>query len=125
MMTEEETSIMNIQKALATHDMKLKQVNGKLGRKGGPAFNLMKEKECSLVVTVKLTDLKKENTWNHFIAWDGNVIYYYPDNCRVNRVSDRTEEGSKVILKRLSPEKKFLERDICAMFEFQCYPPSN
>ena len=130
MPSEGEASIKDVYEALATHGMKLvpdnkRFLNNKGASKGGPALNLMQETDCCLVIIIKIIDLEEKNTWNHFVAWDGKVIYDSPHNCKVNLKSDRTKKGSKAVFKELFSEKEFSSRDICAMFKLQRCPPSN
>ena len=128
---EGETSIKDVREALATHGMKLvldnkRFLNHKGARsKGGPALNLMQETHCCLVITIKIIDLDEKYTWNHFVAWDGKVIYDSPHNCKVNLKSDRTKKGNKAVFKKLFSEKEFSSRDICAIYKLQRCPPSN
>ena len=108
--------------------MKLERASAKFHNHkegGSPTYRLIQEKECSLILTIKIGDLEKDNTWNHFVAWDGKVIFDSPRNCKVNLKSDHTKEGSKAMFKKLFFEKKFSSRDICALFELQCCSPSK
>ena len=112
----------------SAHGMKLERASARFHnhKEGGlPAYRLMQEEECSLVVTIKVGNLEEENTWNHFVAWDGKVIYNSPHHCKVNLTSNRTKEGSKAVFKKLFSEKEFSSRDVCAVFELQCYLPSK
>ena len=77
------------------------------------------------LVTIKVGDLEKENTWNHFVAWDGKVIYDSPHNCKVNLRSNCTKEGSNDVFKKLFSEEELSSRDVCAVFELQYYLPSK
>ena len=123
-----EPTIGAMRGALAAHGMKLERASARFHNHkegGSPAYRLIQEKECSLVVNFKVGDLEKENTWNHFVAWDGKVIYDSPHHCKVNLTSDRTKEGSKAVFKKLFSKKEFSSRDVCAVFELQYYLPSK
>ena len=80
---------------LAAHEMKLESASARFHNheKGGlSAYCLTQEKECSLVLAIKVSDLEKDNTRNNFVTWDGKVIYNSPHNYKVNLKSDRTKE---------------------------------
>ena len=128
MPSEGDPTIGAMQGALAAHGMKLERASARFHnhKKGGlPAYRLMQEKKCSIVVTIKVGDLEEENMRNNFVAWDGKVIYDSPHHCKVNLTSNHTKEGSKTVFKKLFSEKEFSSRDVCAVFELQCYLPSE
>ena len=87
-------------------------------------FHLLQEKECSLVVNVKLANYEGD-FWGHFEAWDGKVIHNYPKNCKVNRKSNRTPEGSKAVFEKLFSKEEFSSHPVTSIFELQRCPPHN
>ena len=86
---------------LAKYGMKLECVNDEYRKKGGMEFCLLHEKECSLVVNFKLTN-HEGDCWRHFVAWDGNVIYDYPKNCKVNATLTVLQREARLYLRRRS-----------------------
>ena len=52
-----DTSILRINNALATQGLILNQVNGRYIKKHGAPYNLLQERECRLIIGIKLTSL--------------------------------------------------------------------
>ena len=120
MPSEEEPTISAMLKALAAHGMKLERARARFHNHkegGSPAYRLMQEKECSRVVAIKVGDLEEENTWNHFVAWDGNVIYNSPHNCKVNLRSDctKTRREARLCSRSCSLKKILITRSLCCV----------
>ena len=90
-------------------------------RAGGHFLNLMQEKKCRVIVNIKLTNHEGE-TWRHFVAWDGSIIHDHPCNCKVNKISDRTKKGSRILFKKCFPKEEFKEAQVCSVFELQRCP---
>ena len=89
---------------------------------GGQLFNLMQEKKCSLILNIMLTD-HEGDSWRHFVAWDGSIIHDHPYICKVNKVSDRTREGSRALFKKFFPQEDYKKARVCSVFELQRCPP--
>ena len=90
-------------------------------RAEGHFLNLMQEKKCRVIVNIKLTNHEGE-TWRHFVAWDGSIIHDHPCNCKVNKISDRTKKGSRILFKKCFPKEEFKEAQVCSVFELQRCP---
>ena len=104
---EGDTSVFDMTNALASHGLMLERVSGKYIRQYGAPFHLLQEHDCSLVIHIKLTDLKCR-TMSHFVAWDGNVIYDKPFNNKINETQDRANpERSKMVFSKLYPKSEF------------------
>ena len=115
---EGEPAIKDMSGVLAKHGMKLKCVNGEYRKKGGMELFLLQEKQCSLIINVKLAN-HEGDCWHHFLGWDGNVIYDEVKDCKVNRNSDRTPEGSKAVFEKLFCKEEFLSHSVTSVFELQ------
>ena len=55
---EGDTSVKNIKHALADNGLILQRVGGKYIKKGGAPFHLLKERNCRIIVNIKLTNKK-------------------------------------------------------------------
>ena len=91
-------------------------------REGGLAFNVIQETDCSLIMNIMLVD-HNGDSWRHFVVWDGSVIHDHPYSCKVNKVSDRTLQGVKALLKKFFPKKDYKSACFCSVFELQRCPP--
>ena len=92
-------------------------------RKGGAPFHLLQEQDCSLIIHIKLTDLKYR-TMSYFVAWDGIFIYGKPFNSQVNKTQDRTNpERSKMVFSKLYPKSEFSSWQITAVFQLVSRQP--
>ena len=111
-----DTAIADILDALTSHGLELVPVGGKYHKTGGAHFHLMNERECSLVVNIKLTN---PEGWpmSHVVAWDGKVIHDLPKNSWVNKSSDRSEVGSRMVFEKLFPKKNFLPWQITKVYQ--------
>jgi hypothetical protein len=74
MPAEGDTSVADITDALAAHGLSLVPVSGEYRKKGGVEFNLLQERQCKLVINLRLTDLDGD-PMSHFVAWDGECIH--------------------------------------------------
>ena len=112
-----DTSIFQANDGLAQHGMFLKRVSGTYITSGGPAYNLLQEHNCKLIIHIKLADLKKR-PMDHFVAWDGNMIYDRPHNVKVNNSTDRRNKaGSTAVFESLYHKKFFSRWRICNVYE--------
>ena len=118
---EGKPTIKHMNGVLAKHGMKLERITDEYRKKGGMKFFLLQEKECSLIINVKLAN-HEGHCWRHFIAWDGNVVYYSPKDCKVNGNSDRTPEGSMAVFERLFCEEEFSSHSVASVFKLQPCP---
>ena len=117
MPTEGDTSMMNITDALATNGLMLKQVNAKYIRKGGAPFHILQERECRMIISIKLTNLEGM-TMSHFVAWDGKVIYDRPFTSNVNNIRDRANpERSNMAFAKLYPKSEFKSWQITTVYQ--------
>ena len=101
--------------------MFLKRVSGTYIASGGPAYNLLQEHNCKLIIYMKLDDLKKR-PMDHFVAWDGNMIYDRPHNVKVNNSTDRKNKaGSMAVFASLYHKKFFSSWMICNVYELASF----
>jgi hypothetical protein len=114
---EGDTSILQLSTALARHRLSLLRVSRKYNRKGGFPHQLLKEKDCQLIVHIRLTDLNA-NVMSHFVAWDGNVIIDHPKSSKVNDATDRTDpKKSKLAFGKLYPPTEFISWQITSVYQ--------
>ena len=119
--TERDMSIPDIKGTLRDHDLDLKVVTPNYcKRRGSQEFFLMKEEACRLELAIKLRNSKDES-WGHFVAWDGDIIHDNPHSYKVEFKSDRTRRGSKATFRKLFPKKKFPHADVSAVWELLHY----
>ena len=75
--------------------------------RGALEYHLMKESNRKLVITLNLTNLKKQ-TMSHCMAWDSKVIYDCPKNSVVSEIIDRRNQtGSKRVFASFTPRGNF------------------
>ena len=74
MPAEGDTSVADLANALSVHGLSLVPVSGEYRKKGGVEFNLLQERQCKLVINLRLTDLDGD-PMSHFVAWDGDCIH--------------------------------------------------
>ena len=118
---ERDTSISDIKGTLCNHGLDLKVVTPNYCKKGGsPEFFLMKEEACRLVLPIKLRN-SNNDSWGHFVAWDGSIIHDNLHCCKVEFKSNRTRRGIKATFRKLFPEKKFPHADVSAVWELVHY----
>ena len=118
MPTDGDTSIAQANTALVKHDLILKRCSQEYNRRGGLPFHLLKEKKCTLVISIKLGHLRNKTlSTSHFVAWDGNTIWDHPDRVKINRTSDQhTVQGIKDVFKKLY-YKKFSSWQIANVYQ--------
>ena len=106
---EGDTSIKCVNIALSKHGMVLERTSAQYNQRGGWPYHLFKERECKLVVNIKLGSLEDKSAFaSHFVAWDGKVISDRPHCMKVNGTSDRANpESSKSVFERLYHKKAF------------------
>ena len=61
-----------------THNLVPKPVSERYIQEGGPAFLLLQEQNCQLIVDIKITNLNDNDVVYHSVAWDGKVIANIP-----------------------------------------------
>jgi hypothetical protein len=74
MPAEGETSVADLANALTAHGLPLVPVSGEYIKKGGAPFHLLQERQCKLVISLRLTDLDGD-AMSHFVAFDGECIH--------------------------------------------------
>ena len=115
---EGDTSFMRVRKPLASHNMRLVQVNARYIKKHGAAYNLFQERKCRLVVRMKLTSLDGHQIMNHAIGWDGKILYDKPYNSVVSEMKDRSSrEMSDAVFEKLYDKLSFKDWQIVAIYE--------
>ena len=112
-----DTSIMRVEGALASHGLILNRVNAKYIKKNGAPYNLLQERKCRLVIGIKLTSLDGR-PMNHFVGWDGTVIYDQPFASVVNEFRDRSStEMSNAVFEKLYEKTAFRDWQVTAVYE--------
>ena len=72
---EGDTSVKNIKHALADNGLILQRVGGKYIKKGGAPFHLLKERNCKIIVNIKLLGMVTSFTTNRTVArWTIHMI---------------------------------------------------
>ena len=114
-----DTAISCANEALKGHGMILRVVSKEYHKKGGAAFHLMQERQCRLVINIKLTNRKKQ-VMSHFISWDGKIIYDQPQMSVVNDTYDQArEKGSKNVFEKLYKKTDFLSWQITGIYRLE------
>jgi hypothetical protein len=114
---EGDTLVSTVNAALG--NWKLTPVSREYIKQGGPAFHLLQERSCRLVVKIVMTN-PKGKTIDHFVAWDGKVIHNRPFVCRVNKTYDRNNPiKSKLAFRRLFPDSAFTSLHITTIYKLE------
>jgi len=113
-----DTAITCANEALKPHRMLLKPVSKEYHQNGGAAFHLMKERQCKLVINIKLTNTKNQ-VMSHFISWDGKTLYDQPEMSIVNDTYDRHEKGSKKVFEKLYKKTDFRSWQITSIYRLE------
>jgi hypothetical protein len=122
MAPEGDTSVESMNKVLKGYGMTLKHVT-KIYREmsASLAHPLMQEKDCKLVLMIKLTNSKGQ-TMGHSVAWDGKVIYDRPKKSVINNTKDRMDQqGSEEVFHKLYPKKHFSHWRITNVYRLVCH----
>ena len=77
MPAEGDTTIEQMSVPFGKHGVSLESVTNKYNRNRGFPLHLLQEKDCSLIVHMKLVNLKGEVMF-HFVAWTGKLIIDHP-----------------------------------------------
>ena len=116
MPVEGDTSVADLTNALSAHGLSLVPVSGEYRKKGGVEFNLLQERQCKLVINLRLTDLDGD-PMSHFVAFDGECIHDRPYISKVNSTYDRTNpEKSKLAFGKLFPKTEFTLWQITSVY---------
>ena len=113
MPAEGDTTIAALDDALASHGLELRSCGKLYHKEGGAALHLMMERDCRLVISIKLTNTAGQKM-SHFVAWDGKVVYDKPQNCWVNSTSNRADP--KLVFGKLYPKNLFSGYQITKVF---------
>ena len=117
MPAEGDTTIEQMSVPLGKHGVYLEPVTNKYNKNGGFPLHLLQEKDCSLIVHMKLVNLKGEAMF-HFVAWNGKLIIDHPQSSKVNDTTDReNKKNSKLAFGKLYPETKFLSWQITGVYQ--------
>ena len=112
-----DTSVLNVAGALATYALKMKRVSGNYIKKGGASYNILQEHNCSLILGIKLTSVDGI-PMNHFVGWDGAVIYDHPFASKVSNIKDRASpEMSNAVFDKLYKKTEFSHWQITAVYD--------
>ena len=116
MPAEGDTSVADLANALRVHGLSLVPVSGEYRKKGGVEFNLLQERQCKLVINLRLTDLDGD-AMSHFVAWDGDCIHDRPYLSKVNNTYDRTNpEKSKLAFAKLFKPTEFQSWQVTSVY---------
>ena len=114
---EGDTTVASANIALARHGLKLRSVYGLFRKKDGVPFNLMKVRQCRLVLHLKLVTLKGKPVF-HSIAWDGQMVWDDKECVKVNATTDRrTAHAAIAVFNHLYHHKRFKSWHIDNVFE--------
>jgi hypothetical protein len=116
MPAEGDTSVADLTNALSAHGLSLVPVSGEYRKKGGVEFNLLQERQCKLVINLRLTDLDGD-PMSHFVAFDGECIHDRPYLSKVNNTYDRTNpEKSKLAFAKLFKPTEFQSWQVTSVY---------
>lgn len=103
-----DTPISVATKALSQFGIGLQAVTGMYrDRPGGAAYNVVQERNCSLILRIKLTNLRNQVAY-HMAAWDGETIYDRPRNSKVSHTKDRQSVScARAVFWKLYSKEKF------------------
>jgi hypothetical protein len=111
-----DTSVAGIANALAAHGLSLVPVNSEYRKKGGIEFNLLQERQCKLVINLRLTN-RDGDAMSHFVAFDGECIHDRPYLSKVNSTYDRTNpEKNKLAFGKLFKKPEFQSWQITSVY---------
>jgi hypothetical protein len=114
---EGDTTVASANIALARHGLKLQSVYGLFRKKDGVPFNLMKLRQCRLVLHLKLVTLQGKQAF-HSIAWDGQTVWDGKECVKVNATTDRrTAQAAITVFNHLYHHKRFKSWHIDNVFE--------
>ena len=114
---EGDTTVASANIALARHGLKLQSVYGLFRKKDGVPFNLMKLRQCRLVLHLKLVTLQGKQAF-HSIAWDGQTVWDGKECVKVNATTDRrTAHAAIAVFNHLYHHKRFKSWHIDNVFE--------
>jgi hypothetical protein len=113
---EGDTPISSASKALMPHGIYLHPISKKYHQLGGPEFNLLQEKDCRLIINVKLTNVKKQHMY-HFVAWDGKVVHDDPQSVSVEALDRATSKTCRAVFDKLYKKDEFHSWQICSVYE--------
>ena len=102
-----DTSIECINSALKIYNMDLVPVTHIYNKRGGMPYHLLQERQCNLVIRIKLSNLKHQTVY-HSVGWDGSIIHDHPKMSIVNQTKDRQYwDGSNDVFEKMYPKKYF------------------
>jgi hypothetical protein len=116
MPAEGDTSVADITNALAAHGMSLAPASGDHIKKGDAPYHLLQERQCKLVINLRLTDLDGD-PMSHFVAFDGDCIHDRPYLSKVNNTYDRTNpEKNKLAFGKLFKKTEFQSWQVTSVY---------
>ena len=97
-----DTQMLVARKALSHFGLGLESATSAYdNKKGGIAYQLLQERQCQLILRIKLTTKSKRET-SHFVAWDGKMIHDQPTSSMVSDINDRkTVKRSREVFSKL------------------------
>ena len=102
-----DTSIECINSALKLYNMDLVPVTHLYNKRGGMPYHLLQERQCNLVIRIKLSNLKRQTVY-HSVGWDGSIIHDHPKMCIVNQTRDRQYwDSCNAVFDKIYPRKYF------------------
>lgn len=111
-----DTSVNDIESALARNDLQLDVVSRHYHIPGGAAHNLLKEDSCALLISILLTNTQGKEM-SHFVSWNGDVIFDNPFNVKVSKRRDcLTVQSSKQVFTKLYPKTHFKSWQITSIY---------
>jgi len=109
-----DTQMLVARNALSQFGLGLESATSAYQKKGGIAYHLLQERQCQLILHIKLTT-KSNREASHFVAWDGKMIHDHPKSSLVSDINDRkTKERSREVFSKLY--RKFKECRITRVY---------
>ena len=117
---EGDTSIAAANTGLSAHGLKLESVNEKYMVKGGIMYNLLQKVTCKLVIKICLTSHKKtESDAHHFIGFDGNTLYDFPQSAKLIRHDRENKKSCRAVFEALYPFDDYSGFEITNVYELR------
>ena len=101
-----DTSLLHLKPVLDANGVIVTDVTGMYQVKHGVPFNILQERECALILNIRLVNPKGQKI-SHFVAWDGKTIFDNPSNCCVSNIKDRKPGASNNVFRKLYPKTEF------------------
>ena len=90
-------------------------------KRGGMPYHLLQERQCNLVIRIKLSNLKHQTVY-HSVGWDGSIIHDHPKMCIVNQTRDRQYwDSCNAVFDKIYPRKYFSSWQISTVYKLRLW----